>query len=275
MFEQKVIGPSYDTRFKQGCDLNRDFDTTQLKYNTFKHQAHKDYLGHVFRWGFSSRFVNQATKVLDVGCGQELPFMMSLGGANANTVPLQYVGVDLNTKITSVRRKWAKVYPGFNFIERCDEILETHGKFDLIVNFEVYEHINPELAPALLCAMRKLLKPGGKLIFSTPVYCSSFKMARNHINERTKAEQESDLHQAGFKIIKQYGVFGNVRDFKLASSSFDEKEYEQLREFYGDDLLGCYLAPKYPEASRNICHVCVTDDTPDVVECELKRSVVV
>ena len=185
------------------------------------------------------------------------------------------VGVDLNTKITSVRRKWSKVYPGFNFIERHEEILEKHGQFDLIVNFEVYEHINPELAPALLCAMRKLLKPGGKLIFSTPVYCSSFKMARNHINERTKAEQESDLHQAGFKIIKQYGVFGNVRDFKLASSSFHENEYDELREFYGDDLLGCYLAPKYPEASRNICHVCVTDDTPDVVECELKPSILV
>lgn len=273
MFKQDTIGPEYSTRFKSGCSQDRDFDTTQLKYESFKHQPHKDYLGHVFRWGFASRFVNNASKVLDVGCGQELPFMQSLGGASASSVPMEYVGVDLNSKITSVRRKWSTIYPGFNFIDRHEELLTKHGKFDLIVNFEVYEHIAPEIAPGLLCGIRKLLKPGGKFIFSTPVYCSSYKMARNHINERTKAEQESDLHKAGFKIIKQFGVFGNTRDFRLASSSFHEKEYEELREFYSDEVLGCYLAPKYPHASRNICHVCVTDDTQGVVEYEFKSSV--
>jgi 2-polyprenyl-3-methyl-5-hydroxy-6-metoxy-1,4-benzoquinol methylase len=272
MFTQKVIGPEYKRRFKHGQDLDREFDTTQLKYNSFKHQAHKDYLGHVFRWGFASRFVKQDMSVLDVGCGQDLPFMQSLGGANANSVPRLYVGCDLNNRFASVRRNWATLYPGFNFIADYQKIIDKHGKFDVIVNFEVYEHIAPDIAPKLLCGIRECLKPGGRLIFSTPVYCDSYKMARNHINERTKAEIEDDLHQAGFKIIKQFGVFGNIRDYKLAASNADLDVYNDLREFYGDEILGCYLAPKYPEASRNICHVCTTDDQ-DVEECELKKSV--
>ena len=74
-------------RTKDGKAIERDFDQTQLKMAQFKFQPHKDYLGHIFRWGFAGKYVNRSTKVLDVGCGQEMPFARSLGGANPNTVP--------------------------------------------------------------------------------------------------------------------------------------------------------------------------------------------
>lgn len=263
----------FKARMKKGCDTDRDFDTTQLHFKDFQFQPHKDYLGHVFRWGFASRYVKKGMNVLDVGCGQDLPFLRSLGGANPNTVPGSYVGVDLN-KIKDVpNRKWATVLDQFNFIENYEDLELDYGLFDIIVNFEVFEHIELQLSRGLLKGMRELLAPGGKLIFSTPVYSDSFKMARNHINELRKDEVEAELKAAGFKIVEQYGTFGNVNDFKKVVPADELKTYQKLREFYGDDLLGCYIAPKYPEASRNITHICMRDDE-DVEECELKDSIV-
>ena len=262
----------FKARMKPGCDTDREFDTTQLHYKNFQYQPHKDYLGHVYRWGFASRFVKRGMRVLDVGCGQDLPFLRSLGGSSATTIPDLYVGVDLN-KIKDVpNRKWATVCDQFNFIENYEDLELDYGQFDVIVNFEVFEHIELQLSRGLLKGMRELLAPGGKLIFSTPVYCESFKMARNHINELRKDEVEAELHHAGFKIVKQFGTFGNVTDFKKVASKEMLEQYNACREFYGDDIMGSMISPLFPEASRNITHVCMRDDE-DVEECVLKPSV--
>jgi len=253
--------------------MSDKFDQTQLKLAQFKYQPHKDYLGHIFRWGFASRFVSNKTTVLDVGCGQEMPFARSLGGANPNSVPKKYLGVDLNKIKSPVTRKNFTVLDEFNFVKSGRQIPKKHGLFDVIVNFEVFEHMDIASAQKSLKQMRGCLEKDGVLIFSTPVYCSTYKQARNHISEVTKAEVEKSLHKAGFKIIKQYGTFANVNDIKKVASKKELAQYKELAEFYGNEILGCYLSPKYPEASRNITHVCVHKDDPREA-CELKPSIV-
>lgn len=240
-------------------DDKRKFDQTQLKMSQFQYQAHKDYLGHIFRWGFASKYVNPKTRVLDVGCGQEMPFARSLGGANPTSVPTKYVGVDLNKIKAPINRKNFEVIDEFNFVKNYKTIGEKHGKFDLIVNFEVFEHMTMRFGRKLLKGMRSLLAKDGMLVFSTPIYCSTYKQARNHINELTKAEIETELQDAGFKIIKQFGTFSNWNDIKKVATEDEVELYKTLGEFYSNDLLGCYLSPKYPEASRNITHICVRD----------------
>ncbi len=269
----KYFGPPPEERFKKGSTLDRDHDTSQLLMKTFQHQPHKDYLGHVFRWGFVGRMVNRKSRVLDAGCGTELPMMLALGGSNPNTVPEIYVGVDLNPIPDPPKRKWGVVLPQTDLALEAETIDSLYGPFNLVVSLEVYEHIAPGLALDYLRAIRAVLAPGGRLVLSTPVYCHSFKMARNHVNERTKAEMEDDLHYAGFNITHQYGTFGNYRDFKKHLTAEELFSYEEQRAFYGDDVLGCYLAPRFPEASRNVTHVCVRDDE-DEEECELRESIV-
>lgn len=253
---------------------DREFDQTQLKMAQFQYQPHKDYLGHIFRWGFASRYVDRTKRVLDVGCGQEMPFARSLGGANPNSVPKKYVGVDLNKIPKPVTRKNFTTLDEFNFIEDHKQLKESgHKFFDVIVNFEVYEHMPMRHGRSLLKAMRKFLAKDGVLIFSTPIYCSTYKQARNHINELTKAEIEEELHKAGFKIIKQFGTFANINDIKKVATKEEIELHKVMGEFYGNEILGCYLSPKYPEAARNVTHICVRDDNPKK-ECKLKKSVV-
>lgn len=252
----------------------RTFDKTQLKLAQFKYQPHKDYLGHIFRWGFASRFVNNKVKVLDVGCGQEMPFARSLGGSSISTIPKGYVGVDLNKIKDPVVRKWSTVHDEFNFIDNYRKLVKQHGLFDLVVNFEVYEHMQHASGAKLLKAMAKSLDHDGKLIFSTPVFCSSYGMAKNHINEVTKAVIEKELDKAGFKIIAQHGTFCNMNDIKKVASKSELALYTRLAEFYGNEVLGCFLSAKYPEASRNITHICVLKSNEQYPACELVDSIV-
>lgn len=265
--------PPYEDRFKPKAELDRDHDTTQLKAATLEKTPHKDYLGHCFRWGFVSRFVNRQSRILDAGCGEELPMMHSLGGANPNTVPELYVGVDMNP-LPEPRRKWAFVHGGTDIAESVDDFELMYDDFNLVVSLEVYEHVAPHLSLEYLKSLRQLVSDDGKLILSTPVYCHSFKMARNHINERTKWEMEDDLHRAGFKIVGQHGTFGNYRDIKKLLSEDELESFEAQRAFYGDDVLGCYLAPRFPEASRNITHIAVPDSEEETEPLDLKESIV-
>jgi 2-polyprenyl-3-methyl-5-hydroxy-6-metoxy-1,4-benzoquinol methylase len=261
-----------NNRTKDGKDVEREFDQTQLKMAQFKHQAHKDYLGHIFRWGFASTYVNNKMKVLDVGCGQEMPFARSLGGANPNSVPELYVGCDLNKISSAISRKNFHTKDEFNFITGYRSLLREFGKFDIIVNFEVFEHMQMRHGRKMLKAFRKSLSKNGKLIFSMPVYSDRYKMARNHINELRKEEIEKELHSAGFKIIQQFGTFCNWHDLTKVATKEEILLQKTLGQFYSNDLLGCFLSPKYPEAARNITHICVLKGNDSYEECELKES---
>jgi len=256
-------------------NYDREFDQTQLKLAQFKYQPHKDYLGHVFRWGFASRFVNNTSTVLDVGCGQEQPFARSLGGASINTVPKLYVGCDLNKIKEPIGRKNFHTLDEFNFIRQWKEIAyhKFSKTFSLIVNFEVFEHMTMNHGRKMLKAIHELLDKKGIFIFSTPVYCSTYKQANNHINELTKEEMEKELHRAGFKIINQYGTFSNWNDIKKVATKDEIALKNSIAHFYGNEILGCFISPKYPEASRNITHVCVRGDNL-LTEMELTPSII-
>lgn len=261
-------------RTKDGKDIEREFDQTQLKLAQFKFQPHKDYLGHIFRWGFASKYVNRKVKVLDVGCGQEMPFGRSLGGANPNSVPKLYVGCDLNKISCPITRKNFHCKDEFNFITGHRKLKREFGEFDLIVNFEVFEHMQMKHGRRMLKGFKRCLAEDGKLIFSMPVYSDRYKMAKNHINELRKGEIEDELHKAGFKIISQFGTFGNSHDIKKVATKEELDLYKTVGEFYGNEILGCFLSPKYPHAARNITHICVHEENDNFKEAELLESII-
>lgn len=271
---KKVQEPVPKSRAKDGKEVTREFDQTQLKLAQFRYQPHKDYLGHIFRWGFATRYVDRKKKVLDVGCGQEMPFAKSLGGSNPNSVPSLYVGVDLNKIKEPMSRKNFHVRDEFNFVDNYKKIAKEFGVFDVIVNFEVFEHMQMKHGRKMLKGFKKCLADDGLLIFSTPVFCSTYGMANNHINEVTKAEMEAELRKAGFKIVNQFGTFGNWNDLKKVATK-DEVELQQtLGKFYGNEVLGCFLSPKYPEAARNITHVCAHEENESFEAMDLIDSIV-
>jgi 2-polyprenyl-3-methyl-5-hydroxy-6-metoxy-1,4-benzoquinol methylase len=243
-----------------------EFDKTSLTSTGAGKTVHRDYAAHYFRWGWA---VERAAplglgrrRVLDVGCGVELPLFRSLM-RYTNQHPEFYVGVDLNKlkPLTEKQQQRAALYGGVNFLEIAQGILDTHGQFDAIVCFEVIEHMTPQHGWELLWWFRQMVKPDGHVLLSTPAYDGQ-RHAHNHIHEYTKEELESYITAAGFDVAKRFGTFCNVKDVKpamqkwSANHGYDAQMFEtlwdELAEFHSNEVLSTFVAPLIPDVARNI-----------------------
>lgn len=257
----RAIARGTPTTFKRGWtapgrrpqNLDRRFDQTQLKSTAHGKVVHRDYAAHFFRWGFASNFVKQGkTRILDVGCGQEWPIARTLTHKLAD-VPKQYLGVDLNRVQKKPGMAWSEVRDEFNFVDRHLELVKEFGKqsFDLATCFEVIEHMHPPDGRKLLMAVADLVKPGGTFLLSTPVF--NGKAAANHIHEYTVDELAGMIAKTNkWDLTKRYGTFASWNDLKKVITKAERELYEELHEYYSHEVLSCFLAPKYPDASRNI-----------------------
>lgn len=236
------------------AEKTRTFDQTFLDTDT--DVIHRDYIAHALRWGFSKRnFIeHEKTNVLDVGCGPSRPLLLVLfGGIGANPLAKRYVGVDLN-KIKPTNHKRSTLYPEFNFIERWKELKAKEGQFDLITNFEVIEHMPKAMGLQLLKAFREMLTNDGTLLLSTPVYDGKARAA-NHIHEYTIDELDEHISNAGLYTVKRYGTFANYNDIKKACKAAGRDDHlqtlEDLKGWFGGEVIASFLAPLYPDHARN------------------------
>jgi SAM-dependent methyltransferase len=161
-------------------------------------------------------------------------------------VPARYVGVDLNP--LKGGPGWAELLGDMNFNHLAQD-QELNASFTKVVCFEVIEHMTKEHGVELLKNMHTVLKPGGRLLLSTPVF--NGKAAANHVHEWGIDELWEELKNAGFDLVERYGTFASYPDIKRIASVRDMAVLEDLRAYYSDEVTACFLAPLYPDQSRN------------------------
>ncbi len=239
----------------------REFDQTFLSDRQHGKWVHRDYAAHFFRWGFAAeRFVKMKAassgigpvknegRVLDVGCGPELNFMKTIiGTPNVTIRPEVYVGVDVSP-LKSSRCKGVELRGEFDFTTRWTELTDL-GPFDVTVCYEVVEHMSPDAALALMSGVRELMTDDGAFFMSTPVF-DGFR-ARNHIHEFTIDELADLIVQAGLNVEDRFGTFASLPQIKKACTPQERAVLDDLSRYYRNDVLSCFLAPLYPDASRN------------------------
>ncbi|MDQ0159233.1 class I SAM-dependent methyltransferase [Alkalibacillus salilacus] len=121
-------------------------------------------LEHIARYQFALPYLSG--RVLDLSCGAGYGSHM-IAKRRKKQVD-EVVGVDLDPEIIQYA-KGEYYHPKTQFVveNAIDETLvDRYGTFDAIVSFETIEHITEE--QALLDNYKRLLKPGGTLIVSTP-----------------------------------------------------------------------------------------------------------
>lgn len=242
-------------------DLKRDtneFDTTQLKMSGHGRTLHRDYSAHFWRWSFARRFITAKDSVLEVGCGEEKPLSKILTGGAAAHVD-RYVGVDLN-KLKESKSQRLDFYGEFDFTSRYKELVEAHGQFDIVVHFEVIEHMPVRSGRKLLKAALECLKPGGIMLMSTPVYDGK-RHAANHIHEYYVDELQQETEKVGFEVERRFGTFMDIRHIGKAETDRCSLESikevsDALREYFDNDAISNIFGPLYQDHSRNNLWVC-------------------
>jgi 2-polyprenyl-3-methyl-5-hydroxy-6-metoxy-1,4-benzoquinol methylase len=235
----------------------REYDTTQLREAGHGRTLHRDYSAHFFRWSFARRFITAKDNVLEIGCGEDKPLSKILTGGAAPHVG-HYTGVDLN-KLKPSSSQRLTFHGEFNFVENWKKLVVGPG-FDVVVHYEVIEHMKVEHGAKLLKACFNCLKPGGIMLMSTPCYDGK-RHAANHIHEYTVDELYKAVVKAGFAVEQRHGTF---MDIKHIGKLDDNKELEtaikavkdRLAKYYDNDAISCIFAPLYPDHSRNNLWVC-------------------
>lgn len=239
----------------------KSIDTTFLSIDTSSERRfiHRDYIAHCLRWShvvaylMKNKFYQRA-KILDVGCGREVPLLKTLYSnrlTNRDSGGL-YVGVDygpINDPNVNNETLKHKLYERTDFAS-TDKIEETN--FDVVTCFEVLEHVEPYHAFKLLKKIRtKINEATGVGFISTPNFDHSVGPAANHVNEMNFRATHALLLAAGFKIGKVNGTFASQKDYKKFLTPEELVVFDNLSAYYDTNLISCIFAPMYPEQSRN------------------------
>jgi SAM-dependent methyltransferase len=147
-------------------------------------------------------------RVLDVGCGPGTLVGMLSGEHEA-------YGVDITTpQIEYANRVYAESPPTF-FACALQDLPEELGAFDAISAVELIEHLPPALAADTLGTALNRLRPGGKLVLTTPDFRSAWPLVERivnrlgdvsyyvqHINKLTPAKLERQLRELGLRDVR-------------------------------------------------------------------------
>ena len=103
--------------------------------------------------------------VLDLGCGSG-DFLSLVRSARPQSV-LTGIDFHITTPILDAMKLRGITGYSSNIFDYVDN-LDNSSKFDVVTMWEVIEHIKIDDLKSLLQSIKRLLNPGGKLIFSTP-----------------------------------------------------------------------------------------------------------
>lgn len=143
---------------------------------------------HMARYTFAARLA-RGKRVLDAGCGA------GYGSAELAAVALSVAGVDVAPEAIGFAREHYRL-PNLEFEQAsCIALPHPDGCFDLVVAFEVIEHL--ENWREFLLEARRVLAPGGQLIVSTP--------NKLYYTESRGAEGANPFHVHEF----EFAEFGN------------------------------------------------------------------
>ena len=155
---------------------------------------------HVARYTFAARLA-RGKRVLDAGCGA------GYGSAELAQAADSVVGVDRAAEAIDFARA-SYALPNLRFEQAsCEALPHPGGSFDLVVAFEVIEHLDNWRE--FLLETRRVLAPAGQLIVSTPnkLYYTESRGPDGanpfHVHEFDFEEFQSELH-AVFPHVSMY-----------------------------------------------------------------------
>jgi SAM-dependent methyltransferase len=160
-----------------------------------------DYARHIAAYRFAATRA-AGRRVLDAGCGE------GFGTQTLADIASQVLGVDYSpVAVAECRRLWNK--PNLRFQQvNLTEPGTFSETFDVVVNFQVLEHIDDPMP--FLRGLRERVGESGVLILTTPNRLRTISENPYHVREYTAPELKDLLSQV-FGKVEITGVHGNSK----------------------------------------------------------------
>jgi SAM-dependent methyltransferase len=159
-------------------------------------------LRHVFAYEFAKRTLSGCGPVLDLGCGE------GYGTALLSEAVGEIVGLDVDgAAIAHAAAQYASANCRFRRYDG-ERLPFEDAAFDAVVSFQVIEHLTGDRM--FMSAVSRVLKPGGRLILTTPNAANRLKPGgkpwnRFHVREYRAAELR-DLLTDEFEGVEVLGI---------------------------------------------------------------------
>ena len=205
-----------------------------------------------------SKQLNRPIKILDLGCGEAYSmrtFYKSFVVKKSEVVK-RYIGIDIDEPMLSkTRDKYNKVLETVHGrLIAQDLTVNPHtkvkdGTIDLIIWFEMVEHIQPEFVRPILDEVFRVLSPEGILLLSTPnSNGSNQKLPKDHVYEWSYEDLSQEIQKAGFTILSSHGT--SINPSKIPKDIWEKKGemVEAVYSTFGENTaFSCVaLAPLFP-----------------------------
>jgi ubiquinone/menaquinone biosynthesis C-methylase UbiE len=182
---------------------------------------------HPFRYSFTTCFkerviadllpLKNGDRVLELGCGSA--YFETVLRRRFSGVEFQYVGLDMSAEALSTSAKFIDPQRSKLITGDVCHVPENDSSFDVVLYLDVIEHVADDRAS--LNEVRRLLKPGGTLILSTPnlsapltdtffcEYMHDHGLMDNHRAGYSKEELSRMLSEAGLQLetVRYSNVF--------------------------------------------------------------------
>ncbi len=199
-----------------------------LKGNKTQRFWHEHKFGEVLR---EAEGITPDSVVADIGCAS---------GVLISKLPQNKLAVAVDVAEPIVRfaaemnRKLGKNVKGA--VALAESLPFKDNTFDYAFMVEVIEHMPPELEAKALSEIKRVLKPGGKFIMTTPNYRSMWPLVEffwsrmnpidymeQHINKKNPATVKRSLAAAGFEVKTVRTFFVGAPFLAILSQSLAEK----------------------------------------------------
>ena len=201
----------------------KEIDNTHLSIDQAEARGfiHRDYIAHCLRWTHVSKYLHlqaryKTARIIDIGCGKDMPLARML--YTSRLAPEKYLGIEYNKMEIPDMFKNSNFKPdliaGVDFTTVDQNNIAGGLQYNYSTCFEVLEHVEPIKAIAILDHLPKFLAENSVSWFSTPCWDEKVGAAANHVNEMTYQAFGSLLEEMGYKILKHWGTFASIKDYK-------------------------------------------------------------
>ena len=231
---------------------------TSLAYQDLAYIGHKDYILHLLD-------IKRGERVFDIGCsnGAMMVYCGLLGA--------EVYGVDICAELIGKANEYLSRYgiKGRAIVGDAKKVDLPDNYFDKVVSSDFFEHLNFKDNILVLKEIKRILKPGGRLVIKTPNltylrcsrlfkqiwYALKFKNPFKIISPHTKGENTEHIGLATKKQLMKAIKLAGFMNFKFhydTNSKIEKLNYSAaelftdipvLRDIFSEDLIAVVYKP--------------------------------